>query len=93
MPFQQSVASLPEDDQDLALAATRRASKRYPSILIEGHLLHVCEMSGEFEVWINCEDADFTGVCIGVGASRQVAVTQAVRVLEALLDKLQGPPW
>lgn len=88
---QVSVASLPDDQQDAAMGAAHLASEQYPSVLVKGHLLHVCENAGEWEVWINCEDADFTGVCIGAAWTRQAAVQQAVTVLEAVLVELQKP--
>lgn len=76
------------------MAATERASRRYPSVLVAGsNLLHVCEMHGEWEVWLNTEDMDFTGLCVSAGSTRQEAVTEAVRVLEAVTAKLQEPPW
>lgn len=90
---QQSVDSLPLGQQDAAMKATERASEQYPSVLVEDHLLHVCEMGDGWEVWINCEDADFTGLCVGWGATRDDAVARAVRALEAVVEKLQGPPW
>ncbi len=69
------------------------ASEQYPSVLIERHLLHVYEQGGEWHVWLNCEDMDFTGLCLGLGATRDEAVEQAVQALEAITEKLQGPPW
>lgn len=88
---QVSVVSLPEEQQDAVMAATDLASAQYPSVLVKGHLLHVCENAGEWEVWINCEDRDFTGVCVGAAWTRQAAVQQAVTVLEAVLVELQKP--
>lgn len=91
---QQSVSKLPEHKQEAALHETEVASATHPSILVAGtNLLHVCTMGGEWEVWLNTEDADFTGLCLAAGGDRQTAVTEAVRVLEAALDALQGPPW
>jgi hypothetical protein len=71
---------------------TEIASERYPSVDVAGHLLHVCEMGGEWQVWLNCEDADFTGLCLSAEPTRDAAVAEAVRVLEAVVDHLQGPP-
>lgn len=85
---QQSVASLPEDQQDAAMSATRAASDTYPSVLIEGHLVHVCLNADEWEVWINCEDMDFTGLCIGVGLTRDIALKEALRALESIVEHL-----
>lgn len=88
---QVSIAQPPEHQQDAAMHRTEIASQRHPSELVEGHLVHVCEIGGEWEVWLNCEDADFTGVCIGVGDTRDEAVAQAVKVLEAAAAHLQQP--
>jgi hypothetical protein len=68
------------------------ASERYPSVLVAGHLLHVFETRGEWEVWLNTEDADFTGLCVSVAATRQDAIANAVRVFEAATEALQQPP-
>lgn len=75
------------------MSATARASEDYPSVALStGQLLHVCQMGGEWEVWINCEDADFTGLCVAVGATRDDAVRDAVAVFEAAEAELQQPP-
>ena len=90
---QQSVASLSsESQQNTAMRATRRASQEYPSVNIEGVGVHVCQNDGEWEVWLNCEDADFTGLCVGWANTRDEAVAQSVKSLEAVLEFLQGPP-
>ena len=89
---QQSINELPEHQQDAALRGTRAASRKYPSVLIENHLVHVLKSGGDWEVWVNCEDADFTGLCVGVGSTRDLAVGQAVKALEAVVEFLQSPP-
>jgi hypothetical protein len=91
-PRQLSVAQLPEHQQDAAMDATERASERYPSIEVEGHLLHICEMDGDWQVWLNTEDANFTGLCVSSCPTREAAITEAVKVFEAVVDALQGPP-
>lgn len=68
------------------------ASERYHSVPVEDHGLHIFEIRGEWEVWLNCEDADFTGLCLSIGLTRDAAVAQAVAVLEAVLEALQQPP-
>lgn len=88
---QQSVASLPEHQQDTAISAVDRAVELYPSVLVEGHLLHVCEMHGEWVVWLNTEDMDFTGLCVAAAPTRDAAVAEAVRVFEAVVVELQKP--
>jgi len=90
---QQSVASLPEHQQDAAMHDVDVATERYPSIRVDDCSLHVFETRGEWEVWLNNEDHDFTGLCLSIGATRDDAVTAAVRILEAATEKLQGPPW
>jgi hypothetical protein len=54
--------------------------------------LHIFETDGEWQVWLNNEDHDFTGLCVSVGRSRQQAVTDAVRIFEAAVEELQKPP-
>lgn len=90
---QSSVASLPESQQDQAMEETERASQITPSIEVAGHLLHVAKMNAGWEVWVNCEDMDFTGLCVGVGDTAKEAVQEAVTTLEAIVDRLQGPPF
>jgi hypothetical protein len=84
-----SVDKIWEPAQDEVLHETEVASLAQPSVLVEGHLVHVCEMRGEWEVWINCEDANFTGVCIGVAPTREEAVAEALKVVDALADHLR----
>lgn len=93
---QQSVASLPESQQDAAMSAVDRATVDYPSVRVEGCSIHVCEMGGpggDWEVWLNNEDHDFTGLCLSVGKTRDKAVADAVTALQAAVERLQGPPW
>lgn len=82
---QVSVASLPEDQQEAAMHDTEVASERYPSVPVDGCSLHVFETRGEWEVWLNNEDHDFTGLCVCVGPSRAHAITEARRMLNAVL--------
>lgn len=72
------------------------ASDAYPSIALRGesHCVHVYKAAdGAWDVWLNTEVADFDGLCLGSGPTRQVAVSRAVQVLEAATELLQGPPW
>lgn len=39
-------------------------------------------------VWLNIEDIDYSGACIGVGETRNDAVGKAVRKLEELAEIL-----
>lgn len=73
------------------MSAVDRAVEQYPSVLVEGHLLHVCEMHGEWQVWLNTEDMDFTGLCVAAGSTRAAVVAEAVRVFEAVVAELQKP--
>lgn len=41
------------------------------------------------EVWLNTENSDFDGICIGTGSQ---AVADAVQTLERTLEILQAPP-
>ncbi len=66
-------------------------SELYPAVLIDGHLVHVFTEGREWCVWLNTEDTEFSGLCIGVGATRDEAVAQAVKVCEAVAAHLQRP--
>lgn len=88
---QVSVASLPEHEQDAAMEKVAAAGEQYPSVLVAGRLLHVFEMDGEWQVWLNTEDMDFTGLCVSVGDTRDEATAAAVRVFEAAAKELQKP--
>jgi hypothetical protein len=46
----------------------------------------------DYELWLNTEVQDFDGLCIGIGATRDAAVADAVNVFEAAIDALQQPP-
>lgn len=46
----------------------------------------------EWAVWLNTGVADFDGLCIGIGPTRDAAVADAVKVLEWAEGVLQGPP-
>lgn len=47
---------------------------------------------GAVEVWADVPGADMEGIIVGVGQSRQEAIIDAVRCLEALTEQLQSPP-
>lgn len=64
--------------------------------IIGAHALHIFRDAGhdpgdEYVVWLNTEMSDFDGLILGLGATRDAAVAQAVATLEALTDRLQGP--
>lgn len=89
---QQSVASLPEGQQEQAMDENDRATRDYPSIELDaGASLHVCEHGGEWCVWLNVEDSTFTGLCLSVRPTRDAAVAEAVTVLEQAVEALQRP--
>lgn len=46
----------------------------------------------DWVVWLNTGTSDFDGLVLGVGASRQEAVTKAVACVEAIERALQGTP-
>lgn len=56
---------------------------------IDGNELHITGQHGDIEVWLNTEVADFDGVCIGGGESRQEAVTDGIAILERALKALK----
>lgn len=68
------------------------AEEQYPPVLVDGHLLHIFKRDDEWDIWLNTEDLCFTGLCIGTGKTRDEAVAQAVRALEAAVEELQKPP-
>lgn len=45
-----------------------------------------------WQVWLDAEVDDFSGLCIGAGATRDDALADAVRKLEEALCILQEPP-
>jgi hypothetical protein len=57
----------------------------------DGRVLHVAKRDGFYEVWLNTEVADFDGVHIGEGETREAAITDAVRTLESAAATLQLP--
>lgn len=74
------------------MAETEQASEDYPSVpLPTGQRLHVFRTGETWDVWLNCEDADFTGICVAVGTTRDDAIREAVRVFEAAVEELQQP--
>jgi hypothetical protein len=74
------------------------ASRVFPSVEVPGApelRLHVYkERDGDgWAVWLNTEVSDFDGLCLALGSTRDAAVADAVKGLEAVLEKLQGPSW
>lgn len=56
---------------------------------VNGYDLHVTGEDDDVEIWLNTEVADFDGLCIGGGESRQKAVEEAIRTLEGVLGVLR----
>jgi len=56
-----------------------------------GNLLTVTNRDGAFEVWLSTEVDPFDGLCIGDGTTRDIAVANAVKTLEAALEELRMP--
>lgn len=76
------------------LAAQEHATAAFPPDRIDNHLVHIFEdaTSGRWEVWINNEEATFTGLCVGVGVSKGGAIADAriaVLAIAGHLAKLQ----
>lgn len=75
--------------------ARRRADRqedvtvKYPSVLVNGHLVHVYQEDETWHVWLNTQDMEFTGLCIGVGPSRDAAIGKALAVLAGVAFELQ----
>lgn len=75
------------------ISAQEQASRDYPSIeFVAGHRLHLYRDRAWWCVWLNTEVGDFDGICIAMKHTRQEALAQAVRVLEAAVEQLQRPP-
>lgn len=88
---QQSVASLPDHQQDAARHATEIASEQYPSVSVADCSLHVCRMGDEWELWLNNQHEDFTGLCAAAAPTREEVIAEAIRVFEAALAELRKP--
>lgn len=56
-----------------------------------GNVLHIFSERDEWFMWLNTGVADFDGVCIGTGDSRQEAAQDAADALEKALEVLNGP--
>lgn len=82
----------PERAAELMAEKQDDLTVKYPAVSVDGHLVHVFEEDGHWCVWLNTEDMEFTGLCIGVGSTRDLALAQAVGVCEAVAAHLQGPP-
>ena len=54
--------------------------------------IHCDDDSAAYEVWINPDGPEFSGLCIGTGDTRQEAVADAVKALEWALATLQETP-
>lgn len=88
---QMSVSQLPEAQQDAAMASVDEAREKYEQVEVGGCGLHVCFIDDEWQVWLNTEDATFTGLCVSTGATRDLALADAVATLEAAVEHLQKP--
>jgi hypothetical protein len=86
-----SVSQLPEAKQDEAMASVDEATEKYAQVEVGGCGLHICFIDGEWQVWLNTEDATFTGLCVSAGPTRQAAIADAVATLEAAVAHLQQP--
>jgi len=74
--------------------AINEAELRPKSELYEvgGHGLHITEgMLNEWAVWLNTNDGEYDGLCIGAGSTRDSAVSDAVQSLKSVIEQLQKP--
>src|ERR1041385_4304153 len=71
--------------------ATKGPRDHDERIPLDGRVLHVAERDGFFEVWLNTEVSDFDGIHVGEGETRDAAVADAVKTLEAAVAALQQP--
>jgi hypothetical protein len=60
-------------------------------LALDGRVLHISKRGGFYEVWLNTEAADFDGLHIGEGETRDAAVADAVKTLESAVAALQQP--
>ncbi len=66
--------------------------KKASQLVGDGHVsIHIFEVDGEWQVWLNNQSEDFTGLCVCVGSTRDEAVAQAVAIFESVTDHLQQP--
>lgn len=75
----------------------KRAEEHYPAPDGGQPELHIVKdltdgVVTDVEVWLNTGTADYDGMCIGAGETRDDAIAQAVRSLEWIVATLQGPP-
>lgn len=65
-------------------------------VLASNQVHIISETPNDYEVWLNTDVGDFDGLCIGCGASRKAAITDAIYVLEsgaqALKDASDNEP-
>lgn len=54
--------------------------------------IHVFSNDGEWEVWLDPDGIKFNGLCVGVSDTRDEAVADAVKELEAMVARLKAPP-
>lgn len=60
---------------------TEKTDERYH---VNDHDLHIySDAEDDWEVWLNTEVADFDGLCVGSGDSREKALADAAETLEA----------
>jgi len=56
-------------------------------------VIHIVEdTDGSVQVWVDVPGAELDGIIVGLGESRDDAIADAVRTLEALTAQLQSPP-
>jgi len=60
-------------------------------IELNGRVLHIAQRDKFYEVWLNTETADFDGIHIGEGETREIAVDDAVKTFQAAIYALQRP--
>jgi len=56
--------------------------------VVRGYWLHIFLDGGHWQVWLNTEVADFDGLCIGSGRTREAAIKDAQRVLISARSRL-----
>lgn len=55
-----------------------------------GNRVHLEEADGEWLVWLNTEDQNYSGLVIGCGGTRTAAIADAILSLDAAKAALQA---
>lgn len=57
---------------------------------LEGYKVQIVGGEGDWEVWLNTDESDFDGLCIGWDVSRELAIQHAIATLSPALRWLEN---